>query len=125
MVVSILVTSIGVTGQTITATRRAMPKRESKPHKFHSLQASGIASIGIAIGISADRSRSPPAKPIGAAMPEPRQIEQIAEPIIKQARQRQSKAALNNAIMLMAHDFTMAEVVQILRAHADQIEDYG
>lgn len=58
-------------------------------------------------------------------MPEPRQIEQIAEPIIKQARQRQSKAALNNAIMLMAHDFTMAEVVQILRAHADQIEDYG
>lgn len=58
-------------------------------------------------------------------MPEPRQITDLAEKAINRFRQRQSKAALNNAIMLMAHDFSMQEVADILRAHADQIEEFG
>lgn len=58
-------------------------------------------------------------------MPEPRQIEDIAEKAINRFRRQQSKAALNNAIMLMAHDFSMQEVADILRAHADQIEEFG
>ncbi|WP_189523687.1 MULTISPECIES: hypothetical protein [unclassified Mesorhizobium] len=58
-------------------------------------------------------------------MGEPRQIENTAKREINRFRQQQSKAALNNAIMLMAHDFSLAEVAEILRAHADQIEEFG
>jgi hypothetical protein len=58
-------------------------------------------------------------------MPEPRQIENLAEQATKKARRLQSKAALNNAIMLMAHDWSMAEIVEILRGHADQIAEFG
>lgn len=58
-------------------------------------------------------------------MAEPRQIEEMAERAINRHRRQQSKAALNNAIMLMAHDWSMAEIVEILRGHADQIEEFG
>ena len=41
------------------------------------------------------------------------------------ARRSASLCALNNAIALMAHDYKLPEVVQILRDHADQIESLG
>lgn len=58
-------------------------------------------------------------------MAEPRRITDIADQVTSHVRRQQSKCALNNAIALMAHDFTMAEVAEILRAHADQIDELG
>lgn len=50
-------------------------------------------------------------------------LNKIAERETKQFCRRQSLAFLDCAINLMSNDYTLEEVVTILREHADQIEE--
>jgi hypothetical protein len=58
-------------------------------------------------------------------MSEPRAITDLAEKARRLQHRAQSRAALNNAIALMAHDWSLPEIVDMLREFAKQIEELG